>query len=46
MCHGGMHGRDVCVVGGGHAWQGTCMVGACVVGGVHGREGMYGRAYA
>ena len=25
-----MHG------GGGHVWQGVCMVGACMTGGVHG----------
>ena len=31
-----MHGRGEC------AWQGACMAGACVAGGVHGRGGMCG----
>ena len=33
---GGMHGWGTCVAEG-HAWQGVCMVGACMPGGMHGR---------
>ena len=34
-------GGGACVAGG-HAWWGACVVGACVVGGVHGRGGVHG----
>ena len=42
MAEGGMHGGgDVwgaCMAGGGgHVWWGTCMVGVCMMGGMHGR---------
>ena len=36
---GGMHGWGACVVG-------TCMAGACVVGGVHGKEACMTRGHA
>ena len=39
---GGMHGRGVCMAGGG-VWQGACMAGGMHGGGVHGRGVMHGR---
>ena len=30
--------RGACMAKGRHAWQGACMVGACIAGGMHGSE--------